>query len=235
MRCKNCGWPNRPGETVCVKCGSPLSEENSNETALENLPGAYYNNANGNINATIPESAFFGNTESVDVDEQENVCPKCGYPLRPNITLCPNCKYQLSNNNKRQPTKDNFVNSFNKPTRMENPSAKKPITGTINPYMIQAEQDPTFILSPQQRVNEKKILNNLEYEGKEVLLNRDNTEPENGSITSQVQAIVVNENGRWYIEDKSEQGTTFVRATKKIELNEGDTILLGNRLFEFHL
>lgn len=233
MRCKNCGWPNRPGETVCVKCNSPLGEDNSHETALENQPGDYYNSSNSNINATIPEAVYFGDTESVD--EQGSVCPKCGYPLRPNITSCPNCKYQLPNNNRNQSAKENIVNSNNKPTRMENPSAKKPITGTINPYMVQTEQEPTFILSPTQRVNEKKVLNNLEYEGKEVLLNRDNTEPENGSITSQLQAVVVNENGHWYIEDKSEQGTTFVRATKRIELNEGDTILLGNRLFEFHV
>ncbi|MCQ2253385.1 MAG: zinc ribbon domain-containing protein [Bacteroidales bacterium] len=24
MRCPKCGWPNRPGETFCTKCGSPL-------------------------------------------------------------------------------------------------------------------------------------------------------------------------------------------------------------------
>ena len=24
MRCKNCGWPNKPNETTCVKCHTPL-------------------------------------------------------------------------------------------------------------------------------------------------------------------------------------------------------------------
>lgn len=28
MRCKNCGWPNKPGATNCSKCNSPLSEMN---------------------------------------------------------------------------------------------------------------------------------------------------------------------------------------------------------------
>ena len=53
-------------------------------------------------------------------------------------------------------------------------------------------------------------------------------------LTSRQQAIVTRIDGRWYIEDKSEQKTTFVQAAKRIELHDGDIILLGNRLFEFH-
>ena len=67
-----------------------------------------------------------------------------------------------------------------------------------------------------------------------MILNRDNTEQNNSSITSRQQAIVTRVDGHWYIEDRSEQKTTFVQAAKKVELHDGDIILLGNRLFEFH-
>ncbi len=77
-------------------------------------------------------------------------------------------------------------------------------------------------------------MDEIEYEGSEVSLNRDNTETSNASITSKVQAVVSNDNGTWYIEDRSEQHTTFVLASRRIELHDGDMILLGNRLFEFH-
>ena len=112
---------------------------------------------------------------------------------------------------------------------------KKEIKGTINPYMQSAAPEPGFVLSPIKRINEKKDLIDLEYEGKEVILTRDNTEADNGSITSHEQALLSYNNGKWSIEDKSEQGTTFVRASRKIELNNGDVILLGNRLFEFRV
>lgn len=46
--------------------------------------------------------------------------------------------------------------------------------------------------------------------------------------------MVSQENGHWYIEDASDQKTTFVQAARKTELHDGDIILLGNRLFEFH-
>ena len=100
--------------------------------------------------------------------------------------------------------------------------------------MMNLEMEPTFVLKPLKRMNERHELEEREYEGSEVLLNRANTEDNNPSITSREQAVVTRVDGRWYIEDRSEQKTTFVQAAKRIELHEGDIILLGNRLFEFH-
>lgn len=105
--------------------------------------------------------------------------------------------------------------------------------GTINPYMMNIETEPTFILKPLKRMEERHEFEEQEYEGKEVTLNRDNTEPGNPSITSRQQAVITNEEGHWYIEDRSDLKTTFVQAGQKIELHDGDIILLGNRLFEF--
>ena len=66
------------------------------------------------------------------------------------------------------------------------------------------------------------------------MLNRDNTDPGNTTITSQVQAELVFEDGAWYICDKSAQQTTYVHAGRKTRLEKGDIIILGNRRFEFN-
>lgn len=100
--------------------------------------------------------------------------------------------------------------------------------------MMNMEVEPTFVLKPIKRMEERRDFEEQEYEGKQVVLNRDNTERNNQSITSRQQAVISNNDGHWYIEDKSEQRTTFVQAAQKIELHDGDIILLGNRLFEFH-
>lgn len=209
MRCKNCGWPNRPGESFCVKCNSPLEVEEQ---------------GGGIIKATVLEKDVFGEVQGA-------MCPKCGNEIPANVEHCPNCNYFVG------PVQNTKINQGEhiRPTRMENPAAsKKELTGTVNPYMFGAEPDPTIVLKPLKRINEKKDPQELEYEGKSVVLNRSNTEGDNTSITSQAQAELNLVDGHWYIEDKSEQGTTFVRASKKIELQEGDVFLLGNRLFEFH-
>lgn len=209
MRCKNCGWPNKPNETICVKCNAPLDAEESFSHP---------------INATVREQDVFGYD-----NESERVCPKCGYPIRDNAYRCPNCNYEISGNYTGN------ANSNRRQTRMDNPMKERKVSGTINPYMQSAAPEPGIVLRPVKRINEKKELIDMEYEGKEVLLTRENTESDNESITSRSQALLEFSNGHWTILDKSEQGTTFVRASNKIELNEGDVILLGNRLFEFHI
>lgn len=229
MRCKNCGWPNKPGETTCVKCNAPLDVESGaiHETTLE----ARSSTRRVNINATIPESSIFATSTPEEMASNEMVCPKCGYPLRPEVTKCPNCNYDVTSLYK--PKHESISNQ--EVTHMDNPNNLNKVKGTINPYMIQEASAPTFVLKPVERIGEKKALSSLEYEGEEVILNRDNTEPGNESITSHVQAVIVNNNGRWFIENKSDLGTTFVKVSKKYELEEGDLILLGNRLFEFHI
>lgn len=216
MRCKNCGFPNRPEETECLKCHAPLIQGGE--------PNNSHSASNHDVNATIPESLVFQEIE-------ENVCPKCGYPLRENSSRCPNCNYAITTSGSRQQNQFNHSQEY-----MENPANESSrLAGTFNPYKMEMESKPGFVLRPIIRQKEKKEVADLNYEGKEVVLNRNNTEYENASITSQNQAMVSFIEGHWYIEDKSDQGTTFVRAQSKIELHEGDTILLGNRLFEFHL
>lgn len=214
MRCKNCGWPNRPEEKFCVKCNAPLENEEDTSHGLK---------------ATVHEDLVFEEPE----ESEGNVCPKCGSVIPDNVDHCPNCNYGVGQVLRAHAS----ASSQNlHPTRMDNPAVdKSKVVGTLNPYMIGEEPDPTVILKPKKRINEKKELPALEYEGKSIILNRSNTEAGNESITSQTQAVITNIDGHWFIEDKSEQGTTFVRASKKLELSEGDTILLGNRLFEFHI
>ncbi|GHV48545.1 hypothetical protein FACS1894181_04590 [Bacteroidia bacterium] len=73
----------------------------------------------------------------------------------------------------------------------------------------------------------------MSFTGESVVLNRANTEPDNLTITSKEQALLIFENEKWYIQDRSEHQTTFIRASERIELKRGDIIMLGNRRFEF--
>lgn len=220
MRCKNCGWPNKPGETTCVKCNSLLSSKDEN---TDFIGEDEMSQSSRPLNKTVMEAAAFGTEESTDdqhvfqqtkleCSEDLTQCTKCGYPLRAGVDKCPNCKSTISHKN----------------------GSKGGFSGTINPYMMNLNAEPTFVLKPVKRMDERRNFDEKEYEGRQVVLNRDNTESGNSSITSKEQAIVSYCDGLWFIEDKSEQKTTFVQASRKIELHDGDIILLGNRIFEFH-
>lgn len=261
MRCKNCGWPNKPQTKVCVKCHSPLdtgeettdtysaetvnppdSDSVLNKTMLETDVFGNNGQRNDYQGSSSSDNASFGWQEPGDDYSQERPCPKCGYPLRPNVDKCPHCKHPVKQNHfqdrnandERESASQFEENPHRRATRMDNPSISGKMRGTVNPYMMNVELAPTFVLQPMKRFNERKDFDEQEYEGKEVVLNRDNTEPGNPSITSREQALIQRIDGHWFIEDKSDQKTTFVQAGQKIELHEGDLILLGNRLFKFH-
>lgn len=87
----------------------------------------------------------------------------------------------------------------------------------------------TIIPEENENIPPEKI----EYEGKSIILNRENTEVSNRTITSKEQAEIVFEDGHWYLLDRSELRTTFIQANRKIEIIADDIIVLGDRRFKF--
>lgn len=157
MRCKNCGWPNKPNERVCVKCHAPLSAD---DDSIEREVGGSEGDAS--LSKTVCEENVFGqsmnepypsgNNQAETSEEKTKPCPKCGYPVRIGTEKCPNCKFPVSQGggtSQRQPTVtvDNpkSEESHFRPTRM-NPEENRTtgFRGTINPYMMNMEMEPTL-------------------------------------------------------------------------------------------
>lgn len=179
--------------------------------------------------------------------ESEN-CPECGYPLLPGMSECPNCSHprqasaeagfrpqncpKCNHENRR----DAFYCSHCGFELQTKEPASQPRSGygrkTITPWEMQAPVC-SCRLSMIPNTNEETPASPLVFSGEEIILNRDNTDEGNMTITSKEQAILTYENKKWYLQDRSEQKTTFVYTTEKIELKPGDIIVLGNRRFEF--
>lgn len=242
MRCKNCGWPNKPQVKTCVKCHAPLDQTEMSQPVppQRDFPNE---TSSAELQKTVLESESFGYDSGNDVNvsmgsKEGKVCSKCGYLLRIDAVKCPNCNFPVSGvhptfEKPQQNTTGDFASQ--RPTRVENQAVSNVnYRGTINPYMMTYEPEPTFILKPLKRMNERKDFEDIEFEGREVVLTRSNTEANNSSITSKEQAVISRMGGHWFIDNLSEQKTTFIQVSNKLQLHEGDIILLGNRLFEFH-
>lgn len=216
MRCQFCGWDNPLGKETCEKCNKPLTsniaEESkpvaSNKTNHDrptdrHIVGAF------NPKATVRETPDADNVNSAESNE----CPECGYPLENGE--CSACGYKETNDPSPAPVK-----------------VEDDVRKTMRPIR-KVEKTCEFKLVPISEETGRPEGSELEYEGNEVILNRDNTDPKNTTITSQEQACFSYENGKWYIEDRSEYKTTFVQASRKVELQQGDLILVGNQLYRF--
>lgn len=217
MRCQFCGWDNPQGKESCEKCDKPLvAERASAEVHPEVLTPDYHNRptdrkaeAAFNPKATVRESAL-GTKESAP---KQGLCPDCGYQLEDG--KCSACGYCAT-------------------SEVEAPSPIIPedVRKTIRPIR-KSEKSSSFRLTPISEETGEPEGEALTFEGSEVILNRDNTDAANPTITSQEQAYVAFTNGKWVIVDKSEYKTTFVQAARATELQSGDLILLGNQLYRF--
>jgi uncharacterized OB-fold protein len=231
MKCTNCGFANNSERSVCEKCNTPLvqkksvsseQEEISRDVISKTIVGqdAQAHAEGQKISKTLlgeqAREKFIDRPWENDIPKRENggelsekECPQCKYRLIPGSPLCPQCNYDLSLNQNNMP---------------KNESPK--FSGTIDPYSRKS-----FTLRPI--VNGEAAKEVKEYDGGSVVLNRENTLKDNMTITSKEQAEIVLENGEWYIIDKSEKQTTFVRPGSLTKLNKGDIILLGDTKFIF--
>ncbi len=96
-----------------------------------------------------------------------------------------------------------------------------------------AEQVPECKLQMLTADGTEATGNTVVCAGNEVDLYRGNTDPANNTIARDLQARLTYADGKWSIEDCSTLQTTYIRPSRKIELREGDVIVMGNRQFMF--
>lgn len=238
MRCNYCGMDNSDGAQNCANCGKPLKMESCKKTILE-------------MDAMPQASVDVDLTDQQNYGQQEvGNCKKCNYPLQSGATVCPNCNTPVKNagtppkpNGVHRPTVLGTVDDTEEAAsasqgvvlgNVDNKPKNTPFKGTVNPY-VQKILETEFTLKPIKKENEKHEPAELTFSGEEVVLNRGNLEQNNMSITSRTQAIVTSEDGKFFIKDGSDFKTTFVQAKNKTEIKDGDIILMGDRMFVFHI
>lgn len=233
MKCNNCGFKNEDNIRKCIKCNEELilSVNNKNSSFIsdnkktllgQQSNGDFIDKSDNNVNnyskTLLGEQAKesyidrpISNMKGNDLKETGvNNCPSCGYQVMAIAKYCPNCNNEILT-----------LNSPKAPATKVSQNFK----GTIDPFSRKS-----FSLRPI--VNGEPATASIEYAG-DTELNRENTLKDNITITSKVQAEIKLDNGDWYLLDKSEKQTSFVRAGEPIKLKKGDIILLGDTKFIF--
>ena len=237
MRCKNCGWENPAGLNKCEKCNAPLRGsmiENEGQVS-DNHEQQNDSDSKNSMKSTVRENDYFGDNSNDTPINEMSKCKKCGYEIAPGMNVCPVCGTPT----KMSSPEDNIGKTCPKCGYALQNGARfcancghSLRVGTINAW-DNPQNNEFCSLKPIQWSNEDADYSPISYSGKVIVLNRSNTDPNNQTITSKEQAVLVREVDSWYIEDRSEQHTTMIRVSKKTKLESGDIIALGNRLFEF--
>jgi hypothetical protein len=106
--------------------------------------------------------------------------------------------------------------------------------GTIDPFRKDQPVTGIAFLKPVPKQGEEDT-EAITIEGGTlpIPVNRALLDAGNNTITSKTQAVFTLKDGEWFITDKSDQQTTFIRPGTPIKLTKGDIILMGNRKFIF--
>ena len=223
MRCNYCGFENPSTNAICEKCKQPLDETNIPVAQSKGEPVRYeaveqltQRKQNGEFNPkkTVRERE----KRSAEISDIIN-CPQCGYPVDIYAETCPDCGSFISQGNNSDNHRE--WSKTIRPVLKKGHKEQKAGKGSFSLTLIPDENDNTFPV----------VLTFTEVE--EVVLNRQNTEKENATITAGKQALVKYHNEKWSIVDQSDMCTTFVQAKREIELEDGDLIIMGDRLFRF--
>ena len=254
MRCFNCGWDNIPNSLVCIKCGHTLGNNYGDNTPKQSVSD--YAKSVPKSRPTAVYAAGEMPKSRVTSIQQITKCPNCSYPVAGNFESCPNCGTPLKKTDRvatvekqKQPQPDMSLvdekmtcqecgqevlmsSTFcpNCGQRLHKPTIRRQIKHTV-----EAEQEPKPKCSLEMVPEEGEYTDTekKEFEGQSIILNRENTDRNNRTITSKEQAELSFEDGHWYLVDKSELQTTYIQATRKIELQPDDIIVLGDRRFKF--
>lgn len=190
-------------------------------------------------------------------------CPSCGYPVVGDFTTCPNCGMPMPASAAPKPEAPikPAVNETSASASLAELGIPDHVTcqscGTevsINfsfcpkcgekihlPTIRAIRHTPVAAEPPKPKFTLELLLEEgevtqprtNEYQGDSVILNRENTEPDNRTITSKEQAEISCEDGKWFILNKSELGSTYIETNRKFEIQPGDVVVMGDRRFKF--
>lgn len=138
-------------------------------------------------------------------------CTNCGYPVINGMHTCPNCLAEMP---------EDIVT---------------PLLVEEDVYEYNDEEIPYCSLRPISLPGEKEMREKVYEKGAEVYISRNNTVPNDNTIDKDEQACLFFSDGYWFIEDRSQNNSTYVHAGAGIKLEPGDIIKMGDRLFEFNV
>lgn len=220
MRCDNCGWNNPEGIEKCQKCNQALLPVIEQPVFIPETKASPIPAKDMPYKATTIDA---GKSADSNIEEFKTTeCQNCSYPLTSSTDICPNCGTKCNQQEEvKAAVRKNVVDM--KKTVLE-------LDRTVHAYS-----------NPQNSIFTEKLtpLDNFDGSFKRIELNKNEfsvgkTELNGNRVTSDIQAVFTNKEGKWFIRNSSEAPMmTFVSASHDIELHKGDIVVIGNVRYIF--
>lgn len=248
--CPSCGYPLRPGSLTCPKCNTSVAARTVHDkpsplkgTVIEVPPTEEKETSSAQKNTVYEgnnpqKGTFFQGKDPQKSTRYEGFNPQKSTryegvnPLRAT---------RREGQFPQKGTINEHIDESREPVKTPNPASAEPKVaevvskGTVFPSHLTDDepQKGKSIRMTAVNVGERPDFApiELEFSDKEVVLNRGNVAPNDLTISRSAQALLTCEDGHWYIENKSRLLTTSLVLDKKHELQDGDIVIIGDKMF----
>lgn len=241
LRCNTCGYINDEQTEDCAKCGAALHDakkiiRNSSSQSISHTTTGGNNDilphqrkSQNTVKGGISDQPYLDNPRNSGSSSQQETenhsCSSCRYPLRTHQMICPNCGFDNANTSNETATDPHSTKGFDEADDAPIEPRHKTI---LDPWEVSGiGESKKFVLITD------KGKTKLDFEGEEVVLNRNNLDVNNKSISSGQHALIEYQDGQWYIKDQSSNGFTFIQVRDRTPIQPGDMVIMGNKLFVF--
>lgn len=247
MRCDNCGWNNPDGLTKCQKCNQELVQApvqaNMNQTVMD--PSRSRSEVQMSSQVFCPGCGY-------PLSEGVTVCPNCGTaavaaepaPSQYSKTVRVLPENFVADEKPRQENLKATVREIPQhlldntktvrvlPEELLQDDAPAPVSASAPEPAPAPVPAPAFRLVPMDNFDGQTPVA-LSFSGETVALGRKDIVAGDASISEDVQAAFEFADGQWAVSDKSGKASTYVCSSRRIQLQSGDIVVIGNRRFIF--
>lgn len=224
MRCLECGYLNESNVSDCIKCGTllvPSSKIKASETKAPE-PKMPESKPTEIIRDEVKPSGnptIRGDASNMPSWDAPAVTPET--EKKHTYFTCASCQYY--------PLAEAPSAEHPCPNCGHGSEAKK-ASGTMKLGDIRLGETEYEVL-----VKEEGSDKEFRMEGSELNLNRELLDENNKTISAGNHARISSENGAFFLEDSSSNAATFVQVKGKVKLEDGQRIILGNKIYQLSI
>lgn len=218
--CHKCGYPKLSASENCPNCGAIASVMKANDAA----PVAQDQPAEQPVTPPVNDKALKATVVLGDAIEDVAASAAVAMPQQ----AVADAKKTVRDVNRVQGNMKATVRDFS-PEAFVAQQSDNAGTGSRSEILKQTVKSGVCLVAVDGLADD--VPQCVFCDAEDVTLNRANVEASNLSIDSDQQVRIAYEDGRWYIQDLSKLKNTYIRSDRKMQIERGDMIVIGNRRF----
>jgi len=233
--CSSCGYPFALDVDVCPACGTKVDNEELVEPE-EVKPAPKKQSTKATVRDMRSVEAILASVEQEQsAPKEETTAPQEDASAPKEETPAPKEEKPTPVTNFKQTIRDfgvaALVSDTVKDDKIESSEVAKTVAEKVDANSAESAEKEVLKLTLLDYSNE--CVNDIVLSREGLVLNRENVDASNASIDETAHAQIEFAEDGWYISNMSKLNNTYILVNRKMKLEKGDVIVIGNKRYIF--